>query len=198
MKKRTIETPKIIILILLVMIAGLLLHNQQNHKTNQSTVIANNQEITTEEYNNQKEIQNLKNNYNNDDIIGIIKIENTNIEEPILKYVDNDYYLTHDNYGNANSLGSIYMDYRTNMEDRKILIYGHSSTKKDVPFNELENYYNKEYYQNHKEITLIGEFDTYEYEIFSIYVETKDFTYMNLKIDDNKYNNDLISASDSA
>ena len=139
----------------------------------------------------ENEVQKLKDYYNNNDVVAKVKIDDTNINKPVLKYTDNSYYLTHDSYGNYDGWGSIYMDYRTSLGDRKILIFGHSSPSVDVPFNELENYYDKSFYQKHKYIELIGEEEKYQYEIFSVYVETSDFTYMNLKIDDETYNSDL-------
>ena len=115
-------------------------------------------------------------------------IDGTNIDEAVLKYKDNDYYLHHDNYGNYEINGSIFLDHRVNLSDRKVLIFGHSSIYEDIPFNELEKYYNYDFYKEHKYITLTTEDDEYKYEIFSVYVETSDFTYMNLKIDSNTYN----------
>ena len=190
MKKKGKNTYKIIIILLAIILGLLFIEKNTNNTLKEKVLVINQQSTITN--NNNNEIQTLRSTYHNNDIIGLIKIKDTNIEEPILKYTDNDYYLTHDNYGNNNSLGSIFMDYRTNINDKKILIYGHSSTKREVPFNELENYYSKDFYENHKEITLIGENETFIYEIFSVYVETKDFTYMNLKIDDTTYNNDLL------
>ena len=136
-------------------------------------------------------VQELRDKYNNNDIVGNVKIDGTNIDEAVLKYKDNDYYLHHDNYGNYEINGSIFLDHRINLEDRKVLIFGHSSIYEDIPFNELEKYYNYDFYKEHKYITLSTEEEEYKYEIFSVYVETYDFTYMNLKIDDDKYNSDL-------
>ena len=143
-------------------------------------------------------VQELRDKYNNNDIVGNVKIDGTNIDEAVLKYKDNDYYLHHDNYGNYEINGSIFLDHRINLEDRKVLIFGHSSIYEDIPFNELEKYYDYDFYKNHKYITLSTLDDEYKYEIFSVYVETYDFTYMNLKIDDDKYNNDLKKYKDNS
>ena len=130
----------------------------------------------------------LREYYGNNDITGYIYIEGSNIGEPILKYKDNDYYLHHNSYGKYEINGSIFQDYRISLEDRKVLIYGHSSIYDNIPFNELERYYSKDYYDNHKYINLVTMNNSYKYEIFSVYVETYDFTYMNLKITDDTYN----------
>lgn len=121
---------------------------------------------------------------NNPDIKAILTIDNTNFQEPIVQTTDNEYYLTHNYKKEKDKLGSIYADYRVNLESgRKILIFGHSSTKRETPFNILENYYDQSYYKNHKYLTIKTNTNTYRYEIFSVYVETKDFTYMNLNFD---------------
>jgi sortase B len=149
---------------------------------NIDTIITNN---TT----NSNIIETLRREYDNQDITGILYIPNTSIKEPILQTSNNYYYLSHSPSQEYFQYGSIYMDYRTNPNNsRKLLIYGHSSIHKSldiVPFNELEEYYSKDYYDTHKYITLILENETREYEIFSIYVETSDFTYLDLNFTSN-------------
>ncbi len=141
-----------------------------------------------EEVSEENKILEIRKEYSNDDITGYIVIDGTNISEPVLKYEDNDYYLHHDNYGNKEINGSIFQDYRISLNDKKILIYGHSSIYDVIPFNEIENYYDRDFYDKHKYIKLITEDSEYEYEIFSVYVETSDFSYMNLRISDDTYN----------
>lgn len=137
---------------------------------------------------NDNTLNDLRNEYNNNDIVGIIKIDNTSINEPFAQTTNNDYYLTHTLNKEYDKYGSIYMDYRIDLNDsKKILIFGHNSSiynNEKVPFKELENYYEEDYYKNHKYITLILDQEIRRYEIFSVYVETSDFTYMNLNFND--------------
>lgn len=135
-----------------------------------------------------EEITKLREQYSNDDIIGKLVISGTGIDEPILQANDNSYYLNHNNYGKYQAEGSIYADYRTNIGDRKLLIFGHSSPGWTVPFNELERYYEKDFYDRHQFISIVSESGIDTYQIFSVYVETSNFNYMNLKIDDAAYN----------
>lgn len=148
-------------------------------------------DVKIEKYDYQKEIQNLKEYYQNDDIVGKLIIDGTDIDEPILQGKDNSYYLNHNAYGNYQAEGSVYEDYRTKIGDKKVLIFGHSSPGWDVPFNELEKYYDKSFYDNHKEIKVVTENGITVYEIFSVHVETSDFTYMNIHIDTDTYNSYL-------
>ena len=109
-----------------------------------------------------------------------------------MQSADNDYYLKHDNYGNYDKYGSVFLDYRCNKDSKKILIFGHNDYKEETPFSNLENYYEEDYFKNNQYINIILEDKKMRYQIFSVYIETKDFTYMNLKIDDERYRQDLI------
>lgn len=130
-------------------------------------------------------IKELQEYYGNSDIVGVLSIEGMNeFNYPVAQSRDNDYYLNHDYYKKYDKYGSIYADYRSDLDNsKKTIIYGHSSSKINVPFNILENYENKDYYNKYKYITLETKTNTYRYEIFSVYIETNDFTYMNMDFD---------------
>ena len=120
--------------------------------------------------------------YNNNDIKGVLYIPDTKILEPIVQTSNNDYYLNRDLYKKKDTRGSVFLDYRVSINlGRKNLIYSHNSNIHDVPFKELEKYYEKDYYSKHKYIYLKDEKSTIKYLIFSIYVETSDWTYTKIK-----------------
>ena len=130
-------------------------------------------------------IEKLQKDYNNKDIIALLNVSNE-IEEPIAQSIDNKYYLNHNLNKEDDKYGTTYMDYRIDLNSsKKILIFGHSSKYKDTTFNKLEKYYNKDYYENNKYIKLTTNDDIRTYKIFSVYIETSDWTYMNLN-----FNND--------
>ncbi len=130
----------------------------------------------------------IKNNYIaslltiNTDTIGWIKINETNIDYPIVQAKDNDYYLKHNFKHNYDINGWIFMDYRnSNYElDTNTIIYGHSMSYNDLMFSTLSNVYEESWYSNPE--NLIISFDTlYEsnrYEIFSIYKIPKTNDYL--------------------
>ena len=188
---KKINLKKIFIVLIIVVVLSLgievSIKNLNINETNTNNPKENNtQELVT--INNI--INDTKEEYNNEDIVGKITIEGTSIDELVVQSNDNDYYLTHNLNKEYDKYGSIYMDYRINLNtSRKILIYGHNSSiynKNVVPFQELENYYEESYYKNHKYITLaLGE-EIRNYEIFSVYIETSDFTYMNLNFKSNE------------
>lgn len=105
--------------------------------------------------------------------VGFIKIDGTNIDSKVMQYTDNDYFLTHDENGNYSIFGSIYMDYRNNVDDQKILIFGHNTKNvKTSPFKELEKYGNEDFYKKNSIIDLELYGVKYQYKIFSVIVNT--------------------------
>lgn len=132
-------------------------------------------------------IDKLKDKYNNDDAIGILEINNADYVVPIMQGEDNDYYLNHTPNGKKNFMGSIYLDYRVDIDSsKKLLIYGHNSSRVDMPFKILEEFYDKDYYDNHKYVEITTSNVKKRYEIFSVHVETSDFSYMNINFENEK------------
>lgn len=124
-------------------------------------------------------VKELKEEYNNSDIVGYLTIPNTSINEPILQSTDNEFYLSHGLNKKKNLIGSVFLDYRVKInEGKKNLIYSHNSSTLVVPFKELENYYDENYYKEHQYIYLEDENTKNRYQIFSVFVETKDWSYM--------------------
>ena len=73
--------------------------------------------------------------------MGWITIEGTNINYPIVKGTDNDFYLNHDFNGQENIAGSIYLDFESqgDFDGRNNIIYGHNM-KNGSMFAALEKY----------------------------------------------------------
>lgn len=171
--------------------------NDSNLK-NEQVVIAEKEELTTDtnseinkETNSKNSIITLRNNYQNNDIIAILKIENTDLESIVVKTTDNDYYLTHNLKKETSKIGTTFMDYRNLSTDRKILIYGHNSKTLKTEFHILENFLDNSFYRNHSKIILEMENETYEYQIFSILVVTTDYQHMKLNFTDEEWHNHL-------
>lgn len=131
-------------------------------------------------------LDDIKEKYDNEDIVGIINIEGTDIKEVVLQGEDNEYYLNHNINKKFDIKGSVYLDYRVNIDDsKKKIIYSHNSKNLKVPFKTLDNYYNYDYYKEHEFIELITNNEIQRYQIFSVYVETKDWDYMKVDFKDN-------------
>ena len=85
------------------------------------------------------------------------------------------YYLSHDENGVENGIGVPYIDYRYNFMGRKTIIYAHSLTRGNGPFQVLQNYHNNyNFYQNNRYIEIDYQGKHYTYEIFSVYVSVAD------------------------
>lgn len=125
--------------------------------------------------------------FSNDDIIGELSINNTDLKVPIVKGKDNDYYLKRLLNKQVNSLGSVFMDYRNNTSDKKIIIYGHNSHNVYTEFHILEKYLNRSYYSNHSIITFKDINYTYTYQIFSVYKTNKNYKHVNLNFTSEEY-----------
>jgi sortase B len=118
--------------------------------------------------------------YLNEDIVGSLKIDGTNIDTLLVKATDNNYYLNHNLKKEYDEIGSIFVDYRVDLDSKQINIYGHNSNVYDVMFKELEKYLSKDFYENHKYITIWNGNKTIVYEIFSVQVITNNYEYMNV------------------
>lgn len=142
----------------------------------------NNKEIYKEE------ITSLKKEYQNDDVVATLEILNTDYKVPVVQGVDNDYYLNHLPNKEYSIMGSIFLDYRVNIDNsKKLLIFGHNSSTYNMPFDILENYYDKSYLDNHKYIEIKTVKSIKKYEIFSVFIETKDFSYMKVDFTSTSY-----------
>ena len=118
----------------------------------------------------------------------VVSISGTDLLENVVQADDNQFYLDHDIYGNESEIGSNFLDYRLRLEEnpKKILIYGHNSKTLTLPFQILENYQDFSYYQEHPTIVLETATGKSTYQIFSAFIETENWDYMNLKFADSK------------
>ena len=109
--------------------------------------------ITPDKTERQLQIEELQKE--NEDIIGWLEIEGTNINYPVLQGDDNDYYLKHNYRYEKISSGSIFLDrdYSFNTPSTNLLIYGHRN-KKGLMFEDLIKYKEEAYYNEHKQISI--------------------------------------------
>ena len=81
------------------------------------------------------------------------------------------YYLNHNIDGKYDEIGIPIVDVRTNFETRKTIVYAHSTLAGNGPFQALQNYdRNKDFYDNHKYISIRYNGKDYKYEIFSVFL----------------------------
>ena len=94
------------------------------------------------------------------------------LDKPLMKdETGENFYLNHNIYGEYDGLGVPYIDFRTNFNTRKTIIYAHSSTMGNGPFQALQNYHNNPgFFEANRYISIDYNGMTYNYEIFSVYV----------------------------
>ena len=153
-----------------------------------------------EEKNNKIILDRYRKEYNNQEIIGIIRIENTDFSMLFAKSNDNDYYLNHLINKEYNKLGATFLDYRNDIDnDKKINIYGHNNGKIGLSFNYITQYKDKEFYDNHKNIIISSNIQDYHYEIFSIQIIDNNYIHMKLHFNNDEewhnYLNDILEKS---
>lgn len=191
MKRKIIISSALLLLLIscVSLVAYQSLNNEDIHdqkeKINEEKTYQDISTLSTK--NNENVVLNYQKEFNNTDIIAELSIENTDLVTPVAKGNDNEYYLNHLLDKSRNSLGSVFLDYRNNIDDRKILIYGHNSENVYTEFHLLENYLDEEYYYDHDDITLKTVDNTYNYKIFSIYIATTNLQHVNLNFTDTEY-----------
>lgn len=115
----------------------------------------------------------------NSDTVAWLKVENTNIEFPIVQANNNSYYLTHNFDKKYNVAGWIFADYKNKLDgtDRNIVVYGHNMRNNSM-FGSLKDVITEEWYNNeeNKYITFVTENDYQTYQVFSVYqIKTEDY-----------------------
>ncbi len=106
----------------------------------------------------------------NEDIVGWIEIEDTNISYPVLQGKDNEYYLNHNYKKEKSQKGSIFLDadYDWSIPSNNLIIYGHNIVN-DLMFKDLLKYANEEFYKEHPVIRFTTKENDGEYEIISAF-----------------------------
>jgi sortase B len=143
-------------------------------------------------------ISEYQDRFNNTDIVGEISISNSSFRLPFVKGDDNKFYLNHLLDKSYNKNGSIFLDYRNNLSDRKLILYGHNLSNDFNSFHILKNYLNESYFIDHSSIFIKTLNRNHEYKIFSVYVTSDDFRHVNLNFDDKGYSEHLNWLSSSS
>ena len=152
--------------------------NDENYYNYEKDIVLSDDTSSDSDTSSENVVNTLRKKYDNNDIVAELRIGNTNFKTPIPQSTDNNYYYRRLPNKKHSIIGSTYLDYRTKINrDRVLIIYGHNSLKYNLPFKILENYYDEDYQKDHKYIELITENEVKLYEVFSVFVETNDYSY---------------------
>lgn len=165
--------------------------NINNSLENYSNIIEDKISNTNLDSDNKKTVSSYYTSYNNvydelkkinSDTIGFIKINNTQINYPVVQSTDNEYYLNHAYDKSKNLAGWIFVDYRNKFSSgENIIIYGHTVENSKVMFSTLDNVLKQEWYSNESNLNIFLNIlgNDFTYKIFSIYIvdNTSDYLY---------------------
>lgn len=106
----------------------------------------------------------------NPDCIAWIRFDHLDISYPVMKGMDNDYYLHHTFDGQELKAGSIFMDCQNTADfsDMNTIIYGHNM-KNDTMFGLLHDFENKEGWEKDPYFYIDTPQGTWKYAIFSCF-----------------------------
>ena len=117
----------------------------------------------------------------NSDTVAWIKVNGTDIEYPVVKTSNNDYYINHSFDKSNNTCGWIFMDYKNKGDntDKNMVIFGHNRRDGSM-FGTLKNILTEDWQSNskHFRIPFITDNEKSEYQVFSVYRIKKESYYI--------------------
>ena len=117
----------------------------------------------------------------NNETVGWIKVNNTNVNYSILKHTDNEYYLKHDFNKNYNIYGWVFADYRDDFEyfGNNTIVYAHNMTDRSM-FGSLVWCLRESWYTNNENqfIKISTPKSNTVWKIFSIYTIKPEVYYL--------------------
>lgn len=177
-KKSNNKLKKIVLLLLIVVfVCGIgytiyYLYNSYKDKKNNTNILDNvivdDTPVTEEKTEKMLQLEELQKE--NNEIIGWLEIEDTNINLPVCQTTDNDFYLTHNYKKEKSKGGSLFLDKNFDLINgsSNYLIYGHRNTQ-GLMFEDLLKYSKEDFYNNHKTIKFTTNKDDSVYEIMSVF-----------------------------
>lgn len=186
-----------IMVLSILLYSGIKIYKWYKDKTNNNKIVEQIRDtVIVEEKNEDENKEESKVDFNklkeqNSDAVAWIKVNNTNIEYPVVKGSNNSFYLNHNFDKSNNSAGWIFADYRNKFDntDKNIVIYGHNM-KDNSMFGSLKNILNSDWYDNEENtnITLYTENEKCIYKVFSIYeIESENYYIKTEFSDDNNF-----------
>ncbi len=115
----------------------------------------------------------------NPDTVAWFKVKGTNIEYPVVKTNDNEYYMTHSFDKSKNSAGWVFMDYRNKLKGKNenMGTYGHNRRDGSM-FGTLKRVLTEDWLNNADNfiISFVTEKEETKYQVFSVYkIEKEDY-----------------------
>ena len=106
----------------------------------------------------------------NKKLIGWLKIDDTNIDYPVMQTSDNTYYLDHNYNQEYDKNGSIFLDYNCSVYPRStnMIVYGHHMKSGNM-FGNLQKYAKESYGKKHSVITFDTVYEKAQYQVMYVF-----------------------------
>lgn len=109
----------------------------------------------------------------NPDVVGWLKVPGTQTDNPVYQTTDNDYYLTHNSFGEESVYGALFADYRNNVDPAKrsqnVVIYGHHMRDGSM-LAEIKKYRSIDFYKTNPTITFDTIYGDGTYKVFAAFL----------------------------
>lgn len=173
-KSKRIIIRIIFVIVFVISIVALLLrfYNLDKEKQDQQDILEDikidTSQVTEEKTERMLQLEELQKE--NQDIIGWIEIQGTNINYPVCQTTDNEYYLSHNHKKEKASTGALFLDKDFDLDkpSTNFLIYGHRN-KNGTMFEELMKYNKEDFFKEHKEINFTTTKEDTTYEILAVF-----------------------------
>ena len=150
--------------------------NLSNLKGNTALAVGNSAGVTIHYTTEEEEIElkileEYQTLYNkNKSLIGWLKIDDTNIDYPVMQTVNNEYYLDHNYSQEYDRNGSLFLDKACDVVHRNtnLIIYGHHM-KSGKMFGNLNKYSSEDYCKKHSTIQFDTIYEKGTYEVMYVF-----------------------------
>lgn len=107
----------------------------------------------------------------NKNLIGWLKIADTNIDYPVMQTSDNTYYLDHDINQESDKNGTLFLDAACDVTkpSTNLIIYGHNMRSGNM-FGNLDKYKSSDYCKKHSVITFDSIYEKASYEVMYVFL----------------------------
>lgn len=109
----------------------------------------------------------------NPDVKAWIRLDGTNINNPVYQTTDNDYYINHNMKKQSSRYGALFADCKNTISAEKnsknIIIYGHHM-KDGTMFGTLKKYLQVDFYKEHSVLDFTTLYRDGKYKVFSVFI----------------------------
>ena len=194
-KKKLVKLLRIIFIILIIVSSIKIILWYKDNNKNKNITNRLNKTVKVQKYDKGEllKVDFKKLKQENKEVVAYLKVNNTQINYPVVKHTDNDYYLYHSFDNTRNNAGWIFMNYQNKLDgtDQNIVIFGHARLDGSM-FGSLKSTLETKWQENkdNRKITLVTEKKYMEFEVFSTYkVKEEDYYIQTYFADYNKFLN---------